>query len=227
MVIIYVYEKKLLEDREKVYSRLISKIKENQKIIMIVDKDGFKINDKQLTVEIDNKLETIRGLIEANDLIIIKSEKEPLLEAVAIAALLETYKVNYFTSHVDDIKEDRKVVNYQEMLAINRCLNLMDEKNLKKASERDVRIKIRDSEGKEIYLVGKKGNKDDIIYLNKQGNNFEVVYKNMYVFNNLYGLMSKNRVRWEDLTLEGNLLTVKFGDEENVRMFEQIIKLFQ
>ena len=39
--------------------------------------------------------------------------------------------------------------------------------------------------------------------------------------------MSKNRVRWEDLTLEGNLLTVKFGDEENVRMFEQIIKLFQ
>ncbi len=113
------------------------------------------------------------------------------------------------------------------MLAINRCLNLMDEKNLKKASERDVKIKIRDSGGKEIYLVGKKGNKDDIIYLNKQGNNFEVVYKNMYVFNNLYSLMSKNRVRWEDLTLEGNLLTVKFGDEENVRMFEQIIKLFQ
>ena len=60
---------------------------------MIVDKDGFKINDKQLTVEIDNKLETIIGLIEANDLIIIKSERDPLLEAVAIAALLETYKV--------------------------------------------------------------------------------------------------------------------------------------
>ncbi|HHU59659.1 TPA: hypothetical protein GXZ34_01910 [bacterium] len=227
MVRIYVYEKKLLEDIEKVHSRLISKIKNNQKIIMIVDKDGFKINDKQLTVEIDNKLETIIGLIEANDLIIIKSERDPLEEAVAISALLETYKVSYFTSQIDDIKETKKVVNYQEMLAINRCLNLMDEKNLKKASERDVKIKIRDSGGKEIYLVGKKGNKDDIIYLNKQGNNFEVVYKNMYVFNNLYSLMSKNRVRWEDLTLEGNLLTVKFGDEENVRMFEQIIKLFQ
>lgn len=77
MVIIYVYEKKLLEDREKVYSRLISKIKENQKIIMIVDKDGFKINDKQLTVEIDNKLETIKGLIEANDLIIIRVKRNP------------------------------------------------------------------------------------------------------------------------------------------------------
>lgn len=75
---------------------------------MIVDKDGFKINDKQLTVEIDNKLETIIGLIEANDLIIIKSERDPLVEAVAIAALLETYKVSYFTSQIDDIKETKK-----------------------------------------------------------------------------------------------------------------------